>query len=512
MRRVISVFLPLWPTDRWRRQQAARGGGPPEAAALVTRLHDGRRLAVGAADARALALGIRPGLPLAEAQAMQPGLRIIEADTSGDAESLRDLALWCQRYAPLTAADPPDGIRIDCTGADHLLGGEAALMADLQARLAGAGLSARLAMAETPGAAWGLARYGDAGPDICPDGAVEAALAPLPVAALRIPAETARLLGLLGLTRIGDLLTAPRAPLTRRFGASLLRQLDYARGTLFEPLEPVPPRSLIRHRLGFAEPLMTAEALGLALTRLARAVSDALARRGEGARRLDLVCERVDHGVQVIALGTARPVRDADHLARLLQERIETIKPGHGVEAMTLWVPLAEPLAAVQSVAETGERSALAREMAALAPLIDRLAARFGAAQVYRLTPVDSAVPERALARAAPLAPPSGRNWPAHLPRPVRLLSPPQPIQALALLPDQPPAAFTWARQRHRIRWADGPERIFGEWWRRAGEARAVRDYWAVEDEAGARFWLYRSGDGEDPATGNLSWFLHGVF
>lgn len=511
MRRVISVFLPLWPTDRWRRQQAARGGGLPEEAALVTRLHDGRRLAVGAADARARALGIRPGQPLADAQAMQPTLRIIEADTAGDARALRDLALWCQRYAPLTAADPPDGIRIDCTGAAHLLGGEAALMADLRARLAGAGISARLAMAETPCAAWGLARYAEQ-PGICPEGGIEAVLAPLPIMALRIPGETARQLSLLGLTRVGDLLTAPRAPLTRRFGANLLRQLDYARGTLFEPLEPVPSRSLIRHRLGFAEPLMTAEALGIALTRLARAVSDTLARRGEGARRLDLVCERVDHAVQVIALGTAQPVRDADHLARLLMERIETIEPGHGVEAMTLWVPLAEPLAAVQSMVETGERPALASEMAALAPLIDRLAARFGAAQVYRLTPVDSEVPERALARAAPLSPPSGQSWPAHLPRPVRLLSPPQPIQALALLPDQPPVAFTWARIRHRIRRADGPERIFGEWWRRAGEARAVRDYWAVEDEAGARFWLYRSGDGEDPATGNLAWFLHGVF
>jgi protein ImuB len=121
-------------------------------------------------------------------------------------------------------------------------------------------------------------------------------------------------------------------------------------------------------------------------------------------------------------------------------------------------------------------------------------------------------VPERSVARVAGLAPASGRSWPQALPRPLRLLTPPQPVQAIALLPDQPPVAFTWRRKRHRVRRADGPERIFGEWWRRDGEMRAVRDYWAVEDEAGDRFWLYRSGDGVEPETGNLAWFVHGIF
>lgn len=514
MRRVISVFLPLWPTERWRRQQAAAGVCLPEGAPLVTRLHDGRRLAVGAADAAARALGIRPGQPLAEAQAMHPGLCVVDAEPAADATGLRELALWCRRYAPLTAADPPDGVRIDSSGADHLLGGEAALLADLRTRLAVAGITSRLAIADTPGAAWALARYhpGAAEGLLCPPGGVAVALAPLPVAALRIPGETARLLTLLGLVSIGDLMALPRAALAQRFGAALLRQIDAAQGTLFEPLEPLPPASLLRQRLAFTEPLMTAPALERAITRLARAVSEALARRGEGARRLDLVCERVDHGLQVIALGTARPVSEAQALARLLTQRIETIEPGHGVEAMTLWVPLAERMAAEQMAAGLGEPRPLARELAALAPLIDRLAARFGADCVYRLTPVASAVPERTVRRADPLAPPGGETWPAHLPRPVRLLSPPQPVQALAMLPDQPPAAFTWRRVRHRIRRADGPERIFGEWWRRPGEEQAVRDYWAVEDEAGDRFWLYRSGDGERPETGNLAWFLHGVF
>ena len=144
--------------------------------------------------------------------------------------------------------------------------------------------------------------------------------------------------------------------------------------------------------------------------------------------------------------------------------------------------------------------------------MLDRLANRLGAGRVWRAAPVESAVPERTVRRLAPLAPSGGRDWPAALPRPVRLLCPPQPVEALALLPDHPPAAFTWRRRRFRVRRADGPERIWGEWWRRDAEALAARDYWRVEDEAGRRFWLYRRGDGVDPASGDLRWFLHGMF
>ena len=105
-----------------------------------------------------------------------------------------------------------------------------------------------------------------------------------------------------------------------------------------------------------------------------------------------------------------------------------------------------------------------------------------------------------------------GQGWPPDLPRPVRLLDPPQPVDAMALLPDHPPIAFTWRRVRHRVRRADGPERIAGEWWKRDGEMRSVRDYFRVEDEDGRRFWLFRRGNGSDMETGDMHWFLHGFF
>jgi protein ImuB len=507
MRRVISLWLPLWPTDRLRR---CRHGGavPPAEAPLVTRALEGRRLVVAAANRAALSLGLRPGLALAHAQAMVPGLEVAEADPAGDAAGLADFAAWCLRYAPLTAPDPPDGAWIDFTGCAHLHGGEAAALDDLLARLGRAGITARAAIADTPGAAWAVARHVATAATVVPPGGQAAAIAALPAAALRLPPDTVAGLRRLGLDRVGQLTATPRGPLARRFGAEPVRRVDQALGRVAEPITPVVPPEAVRHAVQFLEPLLTAEALRVATDRLAAAVCVEMAERHLGARRLELVFERVDDMAQLFRLGTARPTRDPRHLARLLAERLEQVEPGFGVTAARLVVALAEPLAPAQVTVPLGEAAAAEVD---LAPLVDRLAARFGPARVFRVLPVASGVPERATRRAPPLEPAAG-VWPPGLHRPVRLLTPPHPVEALSAMPDHPPAAFTWRGVRHRIRRADGPERVAGEWWRRAGERDAVRDYWAVEDEAGRRFWLYRRGDGADPASGDLAWFLHGLF
>ena len=334
------------------------------------------------------------------------------------------------------------------------------------------------------------------------------------------PIETADGLRRLGLDLVGQLAAVPRAPLARRFGPRLLLQLDQAMGRVFEPLAPVFPPEVIQHLLAFPEPLMTPEAFTPAIGHLVLAVCAELELAGQGARQLALLFERVDGHVQAVRVGTSRPTRDARHLGRLLDERLETVDPGLGVEAMRLVVTLAERLAWSQASAAVLAPDA-APPAADMAALVDRLVNRLGAGRVFRVAPVESDVPERAV-RAVPPVEAAGvgapeatlvhASWPVTLPRPVRLFRPPQPVQALAALPDHPPAAFTWRRVRRRIRRADGPERIHGEWWLRDGETRAVRDYWAVEDETGRRYWLFRRGDGTDLATGDLGWFLHGLF
>ena len=336
-------------------------------------------------------------------------------------------------------------------------------------------------------------------------------MADFPIEALRLPADVLANLRLMGFERVGPLAAAARAPLVRRFGPLLALRLDQAAGTVFEPIVPVVPPTLIQARLTFVEPLLTAEAFSSVIVRLVDMVCGDLERAGQGARRLDLLFERVDGSVQAIRIGTARPVRDARHLGRMLDERLERVDPGLGVEAMRLVVAAADPLGFVQTASSlVGEASP------DIAPLVDRLANRLGDGRIYRIAPVESDVPERSVRRVPALSAVVGSRaaggWPADLPRPVRLLDPPQPIEAMALLPDHPPVAFTWRRVRHRVRHADGPERIAGEWWKRDREWVSVRDYFRVEDEDGRRFWLFRRGNGSDADTGDMRWFLHGVF
>lgn len=456
---------------------------------------------VAAACPAAQALSLRPGLPLAEARARVPGLAAEPADPEGDAAALRDMATWALRWTPLAAPDDPDGLLLDVTGAAHLRGGEAALLRALLGRLRGPGLSARAAVAGTPGAARAVARFGAGG--VVPPGGEGAALAPLPAAALGLAPGAVRGLRALGVDTVAQLAALPRGPLVRRFGPEVLLRLDRALGRLPEPVQPWSPPDAIQPRLAFAEPLLTAPALAIATDRLAGMACAALLARGLGARRLDLLAERVDGTAQAIRVGIARPTRDAAHIAALLRARIEQLEPGWGIEALRLLVH-PEPLAPGQS--------GMGEAAPDLAALVDRLAARFEGARVFTVIPVESRVPERSQRRAPPLHVAGHAAWPAQLPRPVRLLHPPEPIEALAALPDRPPAAFTWRHVRRRVRHADGPERIAGEWWRRDGEWRALRDYWAVEDEHGRRYWLFRRGDGEESATGDLSWFLHGLF
>jgi protein ImuB len=498
---------------------------------LITAAHDGRRMVVAAADAAAAAQGLHRGMPLAQAQAMVPGLAPQPADPEADAAALRRLATWCLRYAPLTAPDAADGIWLDVTGCAHLHGGETKLLRDLVGRLAAQSIAARAAIADTPGAAHAVTRFSGEVVKVVPVGDTAPAIATLPIDALRLPAAITDGLRLLGFETVEQLAATPRAPLTRRFGPMVATRLDQALGKVFEPIVPAFPPDLVQARLTFVEPLLTAEAFATVIARLTATVCATLETASQGARRLDLLFERVDGSVQSLRIGTARPARDARHLARLLGEKLERVDPGLGVEAMHLVVPRAEPLTYAQATVSLSDAGG-AKD---ISPLVDRLENRLGTHRVWRAAPVESDVPERAVHRIPALSPhsappsrsvlssrgvlpprnvplPRRPSWPAYLPRPVRLLDPPQPVDAMALLPDQPPVAFTWRRVRHRVRRADGPERIAGEWWKRSGEMRSVRDYFRVEDEEGRRFWLFRRGDGEDAATGDLRWFLHGFF
>ncbi|MBR7710884.1 DNA polymerase Y family protein [Microvirga sp. SRT01] len=467
----------------------------------------GQRNVITAACPAALALGLTPGMAVTQARALVPDIDIRPADPAADQAVLDSLALHAVRHwTPTAAASGADGLWLDLTGAAHLHGGEERFCRRLVSFCRRFGFTARVAVAGRPGAAHALARFGRQSVTSIPNGSEAQALAPLPPAALRLTPDALTAAARFGLDRIADLLPLPRGPLARRLGIASVRRLDEALGRVPEPIVPVVPEETPVARRRLLEPIGTAEAIEHVIGDLLGDMILTLQERGLGARTLLLILERIDGSEQRIAIGTSRPSRDASHLARLFHLRIEKIDPGDGIETMRLAATRTDPLSATTLAASLAGDDAPAD----VATLVDQLAGRVGDAALFTAAPVESDVPERAVCRASPLAAPTG--WPAWR-RPVRLLRRPEPlIGVLALLPDAPPRRFTWRGHVHAVVAGDGPERIHGEWWRRDGELWAVRDYFRVEDDTGARFWLFRRGDGVDASTGDLSWYLHGLF
>lgn len=512
MRRVVSLFLPNWSTDRIVRKLRQQPDQPVVSAPLVTALPDHGRRVVAAVDAAAVALGIRAGMTLTKARGFAPELIVVDADPEGDFAGLQRLALWATRhYSPVAAPDPPDGIWIDITGCAERFGGEASLVKHLYRRVLASGLHAQLAVADTPGCAHAVARQIPSGrPTIVEPGKARAALAILPVHALRLESGVADELRRMGFERIEQLIAAARAPLAKRFGLQLHKRLDQALGHLPEPIEPIFAPSVPRVRCSLLEPIGTADAFAHVIGDLSRDLAAVLLRAGLGARHLDLLCERVDGHWQAIRIGTAKPSRDPAHLAKLLGQKIDTIEPGLGVEAMTLVAPLTEPLAGAQADALSARRGP------DLPALIDALANRFGARQLYQVTARASSMPEREIDLVPPLGRAAPEGWDTALPRPSRMIVPPERVEVTAMLPDHPPAMFIWRGKRYRVARADGPERLHGEWWQAVGleveTPLSVRDYFQVETTEGGRYWIYRLGDGTQAVTGPMSWFIHGAF
>lgn len=522
MSRIVSVWLPRWPVLRFLAAQArgpsSRGPVDPEQPFVLT--VDG----VGGPHVAALntvaeADGVMIGDKVADVRAKVGGvLQVHAADPAADHAALRRLALWATCYTPAVSAwsedNGADGFFLDVTGASHLAGGEERLLASLLERLRRFGLPARLAIADTPGAAWALSHFHPCASVVLPSGHEAAALTPLSVAALRLSPDTCTALRLLGFKRIGALIDKPRGPLAARFPAELLNRLDQALGRMPEPLAFIAPPPVYYGLRQLLEPITTQEAVVVMATRLMEDLGPALVRDGVGARGLQLALYRVDGEVAMLDIGLAAPTHQSAHVARLvalkLERIVETIDAGFGFEAVGLAVTVAERLEPRQeelgSVCE-GDR---AERRAAL---IDGLRQRLGARRVRRLAPVASHLPERAEAARAPTG--AAPAWPAAdetRPRPVLLLPRAEPAdEVIAEVPEGPPRRFRWRGVVHSVVQAQGPERIASEWWRHR-LPQPTRDYYLVESENGRRFWLYREGLYGRETASPARWFVHGLF
>ncbi len=499
---------------------------------------EGGAVRLSAVTLAAQKAGLSPGQTLADARALMPDVAVHDADPAGDSATLERIAAWGTRYTPWTAPSGLEnggaaGIWLDVSGCAHLFGGEAAMLDDMTARLATIGYTARAGLADTAGAAWAAARFGKPGKARCvifPAGEHAGRLAPFPNAALRLPPDILDGLERLGLRNIANLADLPRAGLARRFGELPARRLDQALGRVDEPISPRAPAPIWRLRTAFAEALGREEHIAAAARNLTEALCNRLARAERGARRLELCLYRVGGRVDTIMAGTSRASHDPDHLARLLNEQLERLpEPPTSapdplsaaaeamVETLTLAAVVTEPLRATQTRLATGERGQRDSDPAALERLVDRLAGRLGPDNVMRFAARDTHLPERVQEGASALAEsPGSASWHPPQPRPPRLLARPEPVEAMAPVPDDPPVLFRWRGHTHRITRAEGPERIEPEWWRAPGGDLLdadTRDYYRVEDTDGRRFWLYREGLYDSKAADTLPrWFLHGLF
>jgi len=504
-------------------------------------------------DAEAARLGLSQGLSLPDARARFPALVAVEAEPLEEARLLERLCDWCSRFTPLAGLDGRDGLMLDISGVAHLFDGEAALIEDCRARLAAQGFTVAIGAAGNPRAAWALARF--SGVKIAPEPLDDKAFArlfyDLPLAALSLDETTQADMARAGLRRIGDIALRPRAPITARFGPVPVARLDALKGLERSSIAPrFPPPDFCAERR-FASPIQTAEAIEASLRKLADDLVVLLERQAKGARRVELALYRVDGHVRRIPVGASRPLNEARAIARLFAERLaspheDAIDAGYGVDLMRLACLAAEPLAPSQAELERAHEAERAH---ALAGLLDRLSARLGARAVTRRELIDAHLPEQAEAAAPatlgrarthsesghcerspdqvrreaiqeyvgrPTTPGSPRcsaprddglnGAPA---RPLRLFTRPEPIEALAEVPDGPPLRFRWRRVLHNVAAIEGPERIAAPWWR--GAAMPTRDYFRAEDTEGRRFWLYREGlIGRE--TLHAKWFVHGLF
>lgn len=506
---------------------------------------------VAACSAKSRALGITVGMPLSEATALlgdretKNHRHLWAHDPQADRESLERLAAWCHRYSPLVGLDDavePDCLLLDVRGVARFFDGEEALAQRILSQFARREIVVRLGLADTVGAAWAAARFGQGRerrkergemqeqdrlecrwlrrrvPDsprpamtnevsfsicIIPSEQSDEFLGVMPLVALRLSDEVLDLLQQLGVQRVGELESLPRADFNARFGTELLRRWDQAAGRRDEPIVALPLPQNFEAEQFFEHPVGDRATLEFVLRQLVERVAQMAGMADRGALRVEVHfdCKTSEH--VSFDVGLFRPSASPKHLFGLVQMRMERLRLPDKVE--TLVVRITETAELEKYQAELFDSGTVSQHARQRADLIDRLASRLGRDRILRVRLLAEAQPERAYryeslvgkrrnTRRSP-----SRDLP---PRPLQLLRRPVRLPAVAIVPDGPPLHFTLPSGQQRVARSWGPERIQTGWWR--GQP-IHRDYYRVETTTGTRYWLFRRRtDGK--------WFLHGVF
>lgn len=497
MARYVSIWFRHLKTDWFTLRQPRLKNLP-----FVLRTPSHGRMIITATNAVAESKGISCGYVLADARAIIPDLEVLDDKPDLPEKLLKRLAEWCIRFTPIVAVDLPDGLLLDSTGCTHLWNGDSNYVSEIIKKLNARGYDVRVAIADTIGVAWGLARFGRE-TLIIPNGQHIEALMMLPPEALRLEIETVERLHKLGLHQVGQFIKMPRSSLRRKFGQSFIRHLDMALGQEIETIQPVQPIEPYQERLPCLEPIVTAGGIEIALRQLLEALCLRLQQEQKGFRIAKFKCYRVDSKMVQVEIGTNRPTHAVNHLFKLFEVKLPTIEPALGIELFILEAPKVEDHLPDQ---EKIWEASVGLEDIRLSELLDRLANKVGVESIHRYLPDEHYWPERSMKPTDSLQEKPRTKWREDKPRPLHLLHNPEPIEVTAPIPDYPPMLFRYKGQVHQVIKADGPERIEQEWWLQQGQHR---DYYRVEDEEGNRYWLFRLGHYHDE---NFQWFLHGFF
>lgn len=496
-KRFVSIWFPFLATDWF----TLRKPGLSQIPFVLTAPVQGR-MVVKAMNALAKENDIHEEMTLADAKAILPSLQHFDEKPGLVAQLLQRIAEWCIRFTPVAAPDGADGIFLDASGCTQLWGGEEAYLTDILNRLKQRGYPARAGIADTIGAAWAMARYG--AHCIAAPGSKFDPISSFPPEALRIDGETCAWLHKLGLSKIQDLMQLQRTALRRRFGAPLLKRLDQLTGRAEESLVPVYPQKTFQERLPCFEPILRLEGIEIALQKLLDALCTRLRTESKGLRSVYFRGYRTDNKTTGIQVDTSRATCNLQHLYHLFQMKLSAMEPEPGIELFVLEATSVEDYTPLQE-AFWKDRNGIGDGK--LSEFIDRLEGKMGHGVVHRYLPDEHYWPERSFRKASSLEEERTIDWRTDRPRPLQVLRVPEAIEVTAPIPDYPPMLFRFRGQLHKIVRADGPERIEREWWIEEG---LHRDYYAVEDESGCRYWLFRLGHYDAEKGGQ--WFLHGFF
>ena len=548
-RRILSLWFP-----RMGAERLVRRAGLPEGPVAMVRDQNNAQV-LDSLNACAESYGLSTGQPLRDALAMCPSLFTRRVNPRDQADFLATLRRWAGKYSPWVSTQPPASLIIDLTGCAHLFGGEEALLHEVEQDCAHLGLTVFAGIADTVGAAWARARFsgqpmqparaGDAvdqearatrsravkrrnwerggtppplappknrADRIAPPGKTRAAIADLPISALRLDPDIVTSLTRLGLRRIDDLIGTPRAALARRFGRSLAQRLDQALGIEPEPVSPARPPTHFAVRLTLPEPIGLESDILAALDRLLPPLAHKLEAKQRGARMVRLQLFRTDQTMEWLEVGLARPSADPDRIRPLLAMKLGGIDAGFGIDIIRIEAAVTEPVYPHQhrgqiAATEAAMQHIKASDHAAMDDLLGKIGARISPEAVTRLHPADSHIPEKTQKTLAAAWSEPEHDWPEPDRERPLLIWPPEPVAA-----EETPALplrFRWRRQDLTTASARGPERISPEWWLDEPQWRSgVRDYWQVVTTTGQKLWLFY-------AHGNAlsaGWFCHGAF